>query len=107
MLRNKLFCRMMLIAAMGFILLYPGYRRLRLFRQRIDHLDSEIKVLEEKNRKLAEEIEALKKDPFYLEKLAREMGFVKEGEVIYKVTSIEEEKNNGSQENDQKERKNP
>ena len=96
MLRNKFFCRMMLIAAAGFIFLYPGYRRLRFFRQRIAHLDSEISILEEKNRNLTEEIEALKKDPFYLEKLARDMGFVKEGEIIYKVTGIEKEENNSA-----------
>jgi cell division protein FtsB len=76
---------------------------LRFFKQRIAHLDSEISVLEEKNRNLMEEIEALKKDPFYLEKLAREMGFVKEGEVIYKVTGIEKEENNNvSEETEQK-----
>ncbi len=101
MLWNKFFCRMMLIAAAGFIFLYPGYRRLRFFKQRIAHLDSEISVLEEKNRNLMEEIEALKKDPFYLEKLARDMGFVKEGEVIYKVTE-KEENNKVSEEIEQK-----
>ncbi len=101
MLWNKFFCRMMLIAAVGFIFLYPGYRRLRFFKQRIAHLDSEISVLEEKNRNLMEEIEALKKDPFYLEKLARDMGFVKEGEVIYKVTE-KEENNKVSEEIEQK-----
>ena len=42
---------------------------------------------------MEEEIDALQKDSFYFEKLAREMGLIKDGQVVYKV--IEE----GSSEN--------
>lgn len=84
----------LVLAALPVVFLYPGYRHRKMLSKRVELLKADIKALGQKNRKLREEIEALKKDSFYLEKLAREMGLVKEGEIVYKVT-IEEEENEG------------
>jgi len=44
----------------------------------------EIKTITQQNQELAEEIRALKQDPLYIERLARErLGFVKQGEISY------------------------
>ena len=74
----------------GTIFLYSGYRLLRVYRQRLDKLKEEVRVLEEKKRELTEEIEAREDDSFYLEKLAREMGLIKDGEVIYRFREEED-----------------
>ncbi len=98
MRRSKIFLKLILIAVVGVVFLYPGYRRFEQFRQRLESLKKDVSVLEEKNRELRQEIEDLKNDPFYLEKLAREMGLVKEGEVVYKVISEEEKEDEGESE---------
>ena len=62
----------------GFIHLY------RMKKERQAHLER-IRQLEAENRKLLEEIRRLAKDKAYIEKLARrELGLVKEGEVLYR-----------------------
>ena len=92
---NNFIIKIALIAGIGAIFLYPGYRRLRSFNHRLELLNGDIRLLEEKNKKLREEIEALENDPFCLEERARRMGLMKEGEVLYKV--IEEEENDESE----------
>ena len=75
-----------IIIILGAFLAYPGYMELRKFNRRIAKLDEEIKSLEETNRDLRQEIEALKSDPFYIEKVVREsLGLIKPGEIIYKI----------------------
>lgn len=112
MLRNKFLVRIILIGAVGVILvlaslpvifLYPGYRERKGLSQRLELLNQEIKDMEEKNRKIAEEIEALKNDPFYLEKLKREMGLVEEDEVVYDVIYVKEEEGEGEGESGESE----
>ena len=88
---GKILFKIALFIIAGAIFLYPGYRRLRIFGQKLERLKENVRVLEEKNRELKEEIEALEKDSFYLEKLAREMGLVKDGEVVYKIREEEGE----------------
>ncbi len=47
---------------------------------------NEIKSLKEENKILAERIEKVKNDPFYIEKILREnYGLIKEGEFIIKI----------------------
>lgn len=47
-------------------------------------LQQEINSLGKENERLKKEVEALKNDPHYIEKLAREkLGLSKEGEIIY------------------------
>ena len=89
LMRDKVLFMIGLFIVGGAVLLYPGYLHLREFRHRLEQLKVDVSVLEEKKRGLEEEIDALQKDSFYFEKLAREMGLIKDGEVVYKV--IEEE----------------
>jgi cell division protein FtsB len=59
---------------------------LALYRQKLlyDQLKAEIEFLKEENRRLAYEIKALREDPFYIEKIAREeLTLAREGEIIY------------------------
>jgi len=52
-----------------------------------------IACLEEENRGLKEELEAMKSDPGYFESLARrELGLIKPGETKYKFIESQEEK---------------
>ena len=54
-------------------------KQLHYYRQEIEKLKKENKILEEKIKKL-------KEDPFYAEKILREnYGFIKEGEQIIKI----------------------
>lgn len=70
-----------------FIIFLPGYAKLQDLRQRNIDLKSRIFELEQKNTELIKKRELLEKDPFYLEKVAREkMGVTKKGEVVYKIT---------------------
>ena len=64
----------------------PSYTRFCNLRQKSRELEEKIKELEKENLALREERENLEKNPFYIEKVAREkMGVVKKGEVIYKI----------------------
>lgn len=49
-------------------------------------MQNKVNALEEENRKLTEEINLLRNDPAYIEKIAREeLGMIKPGEVIFYV----------------------
>jgi cell division protein FtsB/cell division protein DivIC len=53
--------------------------------------------IEEENRKLREEVKRLQHEKRYIEEIARkELGMVKEGEVIYQFESPKEKKKNGT-----------
>lgn len=65
---------LLLIAYLGITLVFEEnglLKYLELKNKKIELL-SEIKALQEENIKLKEEIELIKKDPFYIEKKARE-----------------------------------
>jgi cell division protein FtsB len=63
----------------GFIHLY------RMDRERQTYLEK-INALERENRELLEEIQRLRSDRDYVESLGRkEMGFVKEDEIMYRI----------------------
>ena len=75
-----------IIIILGAFLSYPGYMEVRKYNRRIAELDEEIKSLEQTNKDLQLEIEALKNNPFYIEKVVREnLGLVKPGEIIYRI----------------------
>ena len=80
-----------LILLIGLAFLYlPGYSKIQELKERDRLLLKKIDTLEGENKNLSEELDKLKNDPVYIEYIARkEMGYVKEGEVIYKL--IEEE----------------
>jgi cell division protein FtsB len=67
------------------IIFLPGYSELHKLKGENEQLQKRIRLLEEHNDKLKEELVMMKEDPEYLEKKAREkLGIVKKGEVIYK-----------------------
>ncbi|NOX97262.1 MAG: septum formation initiator family protein [Nitrospirae bacterium] len=79
-----------IILILGVFLVYPGYLDLRKTNLESAKLDKNISKLEETNKNLQVEIRKLKKDNFYIEKVAREtLGLVKPGEIIYKISSTE------------------
>ena len=79
------------VLVLGAFLAYPGYLDLRKFNREVARLDEKNGELEKANENLRLEIEALKEDRFYIEKVAREyLGLVKPGEIIYKIVSSSE-----------------
>ncbi len=75
-----------IIIICGALLSYQPYSELRRFRKEILRLEKEIAMLRETNESLRSEIKALKEDPFYIEKTARDhLGLTKPGEIIYHI----------------------
>lgn len=60
-----------------------GLVRYAKLRNQRDSLRAEITSLNTSNTELKSRVEALKSDPECIEKLARELGLVKQGEIIY------------------------
>lgn len=61
-----------------------GYVALRRSRRELQERQRELEMLIEENRKLGEEIKALKSDPRMIEKVAREqLRLARPGEMIY------------------------
>lgn len=83
--------RLSLIAAFSFLLLiayvvFSPYGLLKHFRlqNEIKTVKKENTLLEQKNKELAAEIERLKNDPDYVEKVAREQyGMIKKNEILF------------------------
>jgi cell division protein FtsB len=75
-----------IIIICGVILSYQPYSELRRFRKEIAELEKEIVMLKETNESLRSKLKALKEDPFYIEKVARDdLGLTKPGEIIYHI----------------------
>jgi cell division protein FtsB len=70
-----------------FIIFYlPGYSHYQELSNREAELLNEVDAYKTTNEKLVEELELLRSDISYLEKLVRDrMGLVKPGEEIYKI----------------------
>jgi len=67
-------------------LLFPNYLSLLRYRENREALNFRIKELEKENETLKIEIEKLKKDPLYIEEIARkELKMTRPGEIIYRV----------------------
>jgi cell division protein FtsB len=85
--RNKI------LAAGGFLFLFylilnfffgsMGLVRYEKLKGQRDGLRAEIAGLDASNKDLKNRVEALKSDPESIEKLARELGLVKQGETVY------------------------
>ncbi len=68
----------------GLVKLYKMEMKRQTYLDRIDALKKE-------NQKLMREIERLRHDPSYVERLAREeLGLVKEDEIIYRFKTLDE-----------------
>jgi cell division protein FtsB len=65
-----------------------GYFAVRQQKQTLAALQQENASIIEENKKLREDIEALKTDPFVIEKIAREeLKLVRPGEIVIETTS--------------------
>lgn len=75
------------------VLFLPAFGRMNEVRDKNREYERQISELTLKNNELKKELRLLREDPVYLEKVARaKMGLIKEGEVIYKITPMEDEK---------------
>lgn len=78
------------LIALGIIFI-PGYVRIKELAGLLKAQEEQIEEVKQNNKRLEEELEKLKNDPLYLEKVAREkLGVVRKGEVIYKVLPAQE-----------------
>ncbi|MBN1794586.1 MAG: septum formation initiator family protein [Candidatus Omnitrophica bacterium] len=81
-----------LVAILAFLFV-PGYIKIQELKERDRKLSDRVDELRKENEKLSGELERLQNDPVYIEYIARkEMGLVREGEVIYKLIPTEEKK---------------
>ena len=63
-----------------------GFLAMRRTRAEIEKVQRDIDRLSKENLELAEEVKALKSDPRYIEKIAREdLGLARDGEVIIRI----------------------
>lgn len=81
--------RIVLYAAgfiLAVILIYlPGFSELQRLKELNAQHERRIKLLEEQNKGLEEEIKKMRTNPDYVEEKAREkLGIIKKGEVVYK-----------------------
>ncbi|PIQ97638.1 MAG: cell division protein FtsB [Nitrospinae bacterium CG11_big_fil_rev_8_21_14_0_20_56_8] len=61
------------------------------FQDELHSLDQSNRVLREENAQLGREIQALKQDPYAIEKLAREkLNLAKSGEMVYHIVPMNE-----------------
>jgi cell division protein FtsL len=90
--RIVFFFILLVILLLAYLFL-SGYLELRKVAQRLVKMEEENKRLSEKNESLEAEAKALRGDPFYIEKLAREeLGMVKKGEIVYEIIAPGAEK---------------
>lgn len=69
-----------------FIVFLPGLARKYELNERRNFIAKETKRLYKENKDFIDEVEKLKKDPQYQERVAREtLGVVKEGEIVLKI----------------------
>ena len=86
---RKLFWVVLGLALLLYIFL-PGYLRWERINERFKEYREKNEKLSEENLKLKKEIWALKNDPLYIEKITRkELGYAKDGEVIYEIEKRE------------------
>jgi len=74
------------ISVFFLIISIPRIKALSVSLRQLNYYREEIEKLKKENRILEEKIKKLKEDPFYAEKILREnYGFIKEGEQIIKI----------------------
>jgi len=91
--QRKILILVFIIGILIFLFANKNFQTLLVLNREIVQLEQRIAGLEEANRNLKEELEAMKNDPEYIESLAREeLGLIKPGETKYKFIESEEEK---------------
>ena len=79
-----------LVAIIVLIIFLPSYTKMQDLKQKNLDYKKQIEQLQQKSAELKEEKRLLENDPVYLEKVAREkMGLIREGEVVYKITPVD------------------
>jgi len=74
------------------VVFLPSFTAMQDKKQQNFEYQQQLKQLKAENKELQEEKRLLEDDPVYLEKVAREkMGLVREGEVIYRITPVNNE----------------
>jgi len=85
------YARPALAAALGLLLIHDifgahGFLAMRRTQKEIEYLRRQIQQVNAENRELASQIHALKTDPRFIERIAREeLGLARPGELIFKV----------------------
>lgn len=78
------------VAMLVLIVFLPSFTIMQEQRGKNLEYERRLTELKEKNKELEKEKRLLLEDPVYLEKVAREeMGLVREGEVIYRLTPVD------------------
>ena len=74
------------ISVFFLIISIPRIKALSVSLKQLNYYRQEIEKLKKENKILEEKIKKLKEDPFYAEKILREnYGFIKEGEQIIRI----------------------
>ena len=91
MIKNAIW--LFFISIFVLILFLPSYTKMQDLKQKNAEYKRQIELLQAKNAQLKSEKVLLEQDPIYLEKVAREkMGLVRQGEVVYKLTPVAQDK---------------
>ena len=91
--KKKLFLILVFIES-SFLLFWGGksYYQVRQAQNQVKKVEKELNQLRLENKILMQQVENMK-DPFYLEKMAREkLGLAKKGEITYKILPPKEKK---------------
>lgn len=90
---RKILILIVIVGIIIFLFANKNFQTLLVLNKEIGQLKQRIDDLEEENKGLKEELEAMKNDPEYIESLARkELGLIKPGETKYKFIEPQEEK---------------
>ena len=81
---------LIILLALIFLLSNKNFRSVVILNERMKKLQNEIEELKASNAKLEEELKQMKENPEYFEDLARKkLGMIKPGEKKYKLVSPE------------------
>ena len=92
-IHRKILILIVIIGVVIFLFANKNFQTLLVLNREIVQLKQRIAGLEDENKKLKEDMEAMKNDPEYIESLAREeLGLIKPGETKYRFIESQEEK---------------
>jgi len=93
--RNLLLLALVLFLIMGLLTFFgdKGVLHLHRLRKELSRLQDDNRKIEVENRRLREEVRRLRNEKRYIEEIARkELGMVKEGEIIYQFDPLKNDK---------------
>lgn len=92
-IHRKILILIVIIGVVIFLFANKNFQTLLILNKEIVQLKQRIAGLEDENKELKEDLEAMKNDPEYIESLAREeLGLIKPGETKYRFIESQEEK---------------